>query len=49
MRQKDVMFAELRRQEIADLVREQKKTTVTELCDHFSVSPATIRNDLTDL
>ena len=44
-----VMFAELRRQEIVQQVQKLGKITVEELCALFSVSPATIRNDLTEL
>lgn len=43
------MFAELRRQEIVAQIQTQGKVTVEDLCNHFSVSPATIRNDLTEL
>ena len=44
-----VMFAELRRQEIVQQLQKLGKITVEELCALFSVSPATIRNDLTEL
>lgn len=44
-----VMFAELRRQEIVRHVQKHGKATVEDLCQMFSVSPATIRNDLTEL
>ncbi|MGI6664306.1 MAG: DeoR/GlpR family DNA-binding transcription regulator [Christensenellaceae bacterium] len=43
------IFAEERKQLIVDLVNEQVKTTVADLCQAFSVSPATIRNDLREL
>lgn len=48
-KQQDSMFAEVRKQEIVDLVQREGTITVNELCDIFSVSPATIRNDLTEL
>lgn len=44
--QSEEMFAEERKQIILDLVNEHEKITVKELCTEFSVSPATIRNDL---
>ncbi|TFG57911.1 MAG: DeoR/GlpR transcriptional regulator [Spirochaetales bacterium] len=43
------LFAEERKQKIVDLVTEKRKATVDELCLRFSVSAATIRNDLRDL
>jgi len=43
------MFAEERKTAIADYIRENRKSTVSELCKMFKVSPATIRNDLTEL
>lgn len=43
------MFAEERQNKILQLLRRQKKLLVTELCETFGVSPATIRNDLNDL
>jgi DeoR family fructose operon transcriptional repressor len=43
------IFAEERKQMIVELVDENVKTTVAELCTRFSVSPATIRNDLREL
>ncbi|MEG2022343.1 MAG: DeoR/GlpR family DNA-binding transcription regulator, partial [Oscillospiraceae bacterium] len=49
MKQGEFMFAELRKQEIVNIVQAGGKTTVGELCAHFSVSPATIRNDLSEL
>lgn len=48
-KQHDTIFAELRRQEIKDVVNVNGRTTVSELCQRFSVSPATIRNDLNAL
>ncbi len=43
------MFAEERKQMIVEIVNTNVKTTVAELCNRFSVSPATVRNDLRDL
>ena len=43
------MFAEERKKSIVDHVNKNIKATVEELCDLFSVSPATIRNDLREL
>lgn len=43
------LFAEERKIQIVELVNSKKKATVQELCDHFNVSSATIRNDLRDL
>lgn len=43
------MFAEERKHMIVDLVNKNIKTTVNKLCERFSVSPATIRNDLREL
>lgn len=43
------MFAEERKQKIIDVVNENTKITVDFLCEKFSVSPATIRNDLREL
>lgn len=43
------MFAEERKKSIVDYVNRNIKATVEELCDLFSVSPATIRNDLREL
>lgn len=49
MKQPDIVFAEVRKQTIIDIVNKMGKATVSYLCDHFSVSPATIRNDLREL
>lgn len=46
MAKDDSIFAEERRKMIVDHVNENVKATVPELCDLFSVSSATIRNDL---
>lgn len=43
------MFAEERKSAIANYIRDNRKSTVSELCKMFKVSPATIRNDLTEL
>jgi DeoR family fructose operon transcriptional repressor len=43
------IFAEERKHMIVELINKQIKTTVAELCNNFSVSPATIRNDLREL
>lgn len=43
------VFSEERRQEISRLVKTEGKVTVYELCQRFSVSPATVRTDLTEL
>ncbi|HWR24339.1 MAG TPA: DeoR/GlpR family DNA-binding transcription regulator [Feifaniaceae bacterium] len=48
-KQPDVVFAEVRKQTITDIVNKMGKATVSYLCEHFSVSPATIRNDLREL
>ena len=43
------VFAEERKRLIVELVDKQVKTTVSDLCEEFNVSPATIRNDLREL
>ncbi len=43
------IFAEERKRLIVDLVNRRIKITVSELCDEFGVSPATVRNDLREL
>ena len=43
------LFVEERKQRILDYIEERRKATVAELCEHFRVSSATIRNDLRDL
>ncbi len=43
------MFAEERKSRIVELINENEKATVTELCTLFDVSRATIRNDLNEL
>jgi len=46
---KENVFAEERKLMIVEIVNTNAKTTVAELCRRFSVSPATIRNDLGEL
>lgn len=43
------VFAEERKQQILDIIRQSQKIVVPELCNHFGVSASTIRNDLRDL
>lgn len=43
------LFAEERQDQIISLLNQHNKLLVSELCDYFKVSPATIRNDLRDL
>ncbi len=43
------MFAEERKIKIAELIHKKKKATVSELCEAFNVSCATVRNDLREL
>ena len=43
------LFAEERKYAIVQYIDKHKKLKVNELCDLFKVSPATIRNDLTEL
>jgi len=43
------LFAEERRQQILQMLKENSKIMVPDLCEHFGVSPATVRNDLRDL
>lgn len=40
------LFAEERKRRVAVYVKEHGKVTVADLCEEFSVSPATMRNDL---
>ena len=49
MKKEESMFAEVRKQLIVELVNKSAKVTVNQLCEEFSVSPATIRNDLREL
>ena len=48
-KQRDAIFAEIRKQEIVDMVNSNGRATVNELCTYFNVSPATIRTDLNEL
>ena len=48
-KQQNAVMAEIRRKELLDLLNAEGHATVTMLCNHFKVSPATIRNDLNDL
>ena len=43
------LFVEERKMKIVEFVEQHKKATVAQLCKHFGVSSATIRNDLRDL
>lgn len=43
------LFAEERQEEIIHLLKAKTKLTVSELCDHFNLSAATIRNDIRKL
>lgn len=47
--QHEVLFAEVRKQHIVDMINATGRSTVTDLCDRFNVSSATIRNDLREL
>lgn len=44
-----ILFAEERRNRLVEFINEHKRVTSQELCDAFSVSSATIRNDLREL
>ncbi len=46
---KEPLFAEERKAKIIELLNENSKLVVPDLCEYFSVSPATIRNDLREL
>jgi len=43
------LFAEERKKKIVEYINEKRRVTVPELCDFFSVSGATMRNDLREL
>jgi DeoR family fructose operon transcriptional repressor len=43
------LFVEERKMKILEHIEEHRKATVAELCEHFKVSSATIRNDLRDM
>lgn len=47
--QRAVYFPEERKRKILEILNEQKKIVVPELCRYFNISPATIRNDLHEL
>jgi DeoR family fructose operon transcriptional repressor len=49
LKSEENIFAEERKRMIVELVTTNVKLTVAGLCDRFSVSPATIRNDLREL
>ncbi len=44
-----VLFAEERKKKLVDYINEKRRVVVPDLCDKFSVSGATIRNDLREL
>lgn len=44
-----VLFAEERKKQLVEYITRHRRVTVPELCDSFSVSSATIRNDLREL
>jgi len=46
---KEPLFAEERKKKILELLNENSKLLVPDLCEYFDVSPATIRNDLREL
>ena len=43
------MFAEERQRNIFEHIRKNRRATLTELCEKFGVSPATMRNDLDEI
>lgn len=43
------LFAEERRRKLVEYIDEKRRVTVLQLCNNFSVSSATIRNDLREL
>lgn len=49
MEHEDIIFVEERREKIKEYINSRKKATVIELSEYFSVSIATIRNDLKEL
>ena len=49
MEKKEVLFAEERKNKILQMLTENNKLLVPDLCEYFQVSPATIRNDLREL
>jgi len=44
-----VLFAEERKRKLVEYINEKRRVTVPQLCHNFSVSSATIRNDLREL
>lgn len=44
-----ILFAEERKRQLVDYINENRRVTVPQLCKDFSVSSATIRNDLREL
>ena len=46
---KEPLFAEERKSKILELLNENSKLVVPDLCEYFGVSPATVRNDLREL
>lgn len=42
----NMVFAEVRRRQLMDLLQDEGRVSVSALCEHFEVSPATIRADL---
>ncbi len=48
-KQTEGVLAQVRQEQIVDIVNQNGNISVNELCDQFKVSPATIRNDLRDL
>ena len=46
---KEPLFAPERKEKILELIKNNEKVTVAQLCDYFNVSGATIRNDLREL
>lgn len=49
MSEKESLFSEERKQKILDMIKHNEKVTVAQLCKHFNMSGATIRNDLREL
>ena len=46
---KNTLLAEERRRRIAEYICNRKNASVSDLCEKFGASPATIRNDLNEL
>ncbi len=47
--EKEPMFAEERKRKILELLEQNEKISVQELCEYFGVSSSTIRNDLREM